>query len=102
MADRTLVKNYLRDAEVNAEAPKGAEEKLTWLETQRVALSVEVNAGDFEITSNAFEGGSASGKRGLNAKDRLEAVIAAMEQLEGGTASGRGCLIIPIIYGVED
>jgi hypothetical protein len=101
MADRTLVKNYLREAAANAEEPKGTTEQLAWLELQRVALSVEVNAGDFEITANAFEGGSASGKRGLNAKDRLAAVLAAMEQLEDATTGG-GMLIIPIIHGVED
>lgn len=95
MAQRLLVKNYLREAAVNADAPGGTDEQIAWLETQRVALSAEVNTGDWSVTSTSQEGQSHTSNRGITAADRLAAVIAALEQLEENDAGAGGRLLIP-------
>lgn len=103
MADRTLTKNYLRDAKANSEDPHGVEEQLAWLEARRVELSAEVDSGDWEMEQSAIEGAQATGRRKQTAKSRLAAVIAAMEQLEDVPgAPGKGVLLIPLFGGVED
>lgn len=90
-----LVKNYLRDAAVYGGATDAL--KLAWLETKRQEFAAIVDGGDFEVTGTSLEGTSSSQRRGIAARERLKAVIAAMEKLEGTGSGGGGLILQPRI-----
>jgi hypothetical protein len=81
MADRTLVQNYILDAQANAAAPKGLTQQIAWLQTQRTPLSEAVNGGDIEVTGRTFDGISSQTRQRIDSKTRLAAVIEAIAQL---------------------
>lgn len=81
MADlRYLKDSYLREAATGGRTTPA--EQLTWLESKRVAFQAEVDAGDWEVTSQHRSGRSTSSLRKSSALDRLKAVLAAMESVE--------------------
>ncbi len=105
MADRTLVTNFILDAQA-AHADDIAAQ-IAWLNTtHRVPLSAKVTAGDIEITSRTLEGNSVTSARHITNRDLLEAVIAAIEQLTAsltGIASRRRAgIITPRFGGILD
>lgn len=84
MADTTtLVSALVR--KVNA---MGAPNGPAWLASQHEAALAAVLAGDEEITSLSFEGGSHSSKRHINAQELLQACEEAMAEIEGSGQSG--------------
>jgi hypothetical protein len=101
MADRTLVTNFILDAQ--AAQPNDIAAQILWLNTERrVPLSAKVTAGDIEITSRTLEGNSTSSQRHISNRDLLDAVLAAIEQLTAdlaGTANRRRSGIITPRFG---
>lgn len=95
---RDLIKNYLLDAAVYGGSTTA--EKVAWLEVKRQELSAQVDSGDWEVSGQSIEGTSSSQRRGVAARERLAAVIAAMEQLNGTGGGGGGALIIPRLSGI--
>jgi len=90
---RDLVKNYLRDAAVYGGATDAL--KLAWLEVKRQEFSALVDQGDWEVGATSFEGTSASQRRLVGARERLNAVTTAMESLEGTGGMGGGGMLLP-------
>jgi hypothetical protein len=78
MSHRLLVKSFLASARAASVTQAG---RLAWLETRRAELSAEVEGGDWEVGSSAFDGHSASARRHASAAARLEAVMEAIEIL---------------------
>lgn len=93
MTRRGLITNYLREAAAQAGIDDTAGQ-LAWLETQRVALTAEVNVGGQMALAMAFKDHSNTLDAGIPPGLRLEAVNAATDRLNG-VSGGGGSLIIP-------
>ena len=74
MDQSVQVKAFLRIA-----SKRGKE----WLETLHEDAALAVAAGDVEITTTSFEGGSAGGARKFNAQELLELTELCLQELEG-------------------
>ena len=92
MTRRGLITNYLREAA--AQAGPDVTAQLAWLETQRVALTADVNSGGQMGLESSYRGNSSKLDGGIPPGLRLEAVNAATDRLNG-TSGGGGLLIIP-------
>ena len=92
MTRRGLITNYLREAA--AQAGPDVTAQLAWLETQRVALTAEVNTGGQIVLETSLRGTSNKLDGGISPGLRLEAVNAATDRLNG-ISGGGGALIIP-------
>ena len=90
---RDLVKNYLLDAVAFGGATTALQ--VAWLEEKRQELSALVDGGDWAVSGQSFEGTSSSQSRGISARERLAAIIACMEKLNGTGGGGGGSLILP-------
>lgn len=72
------------DAQVRAYVDRAKEEGgAPWLRQLRNAAMDAVNAGDVEVSTLSFEGGSAGGSRKFNAQQLLETAQLALEEVEG-------------------
>lgn len=96
MADRTLTKNYLRDAA--AEGRTAIADQIAWLEAQRVALSPQLVTGDIFATNVSSDGGVSQFTRDVPTRALIEAILAALEILEAkagieSSAGKRGALL---------
>lgn len=87
MADRTLVNSYLRSA--RRLHPNSNPARLAWLDLQASELDVQMQAGDWEVGSSSFAGGSASSKRNVDARDRLDAIDEAVKILTADSTAVR-------------
>lgn len=96
-AVRDLIRNYLRESRVQAGSSLQA--RLDWLEAKRLTLSRELDEGGQSILSTSFKGQSSSMDGGVSTRDRLRAVNAAIDKLNG-EGSGGGSLIIPQFSGI--
>lgn len=92
MTRRGLITNYLREATAQAGADTAAQ--LAWLESQRVALTADVNSGGQMQLQTGYKGQTSTLDGGVTPGLRLEAVNAAMDRLNG-TSGGGGSLLIP-------
>jgi len=85
MADNSiLVKAFLSKAE---------ELGRPWLVEERDKALAAVQAGDQEITSLSYEGGSASGSSRINSQELLEILQVALNRYDG--VEGSGGMILP-------
>jgi hypothetical protein len=103
MADRTLVQNYILDAQ--AAAPNDIPKQIAWLNsTHRVPLSAAVNGGDIEVTGRSLEGTSSQTRQRIDARTRLAAVIQAIQELTAASAGvapkGRQGVLTPRFRGI--
>jgi hypothetical protein len=102
MADRTLVQNYILDAQ--AAAPSSVTGQIAWLHAQRTPLSAAVSGGDIEVTGRTFDGISSQTRQRIDSKARLAAVIEAIDQLtaqlNGTIHRSRRSILTPRFGGV--
>jgi hypothetical protein len=98
MAVRDLIKNYLRQAQ--SEAGATVADQLAWLEARRVALTKELEAGGQAVLSTSFSGQASSFDGGVPVRDRLRAVNAAIDRLNGRGTGGGGTMILPRFSGI--
>lgn len=99
---RSLKKNYLREAA--ADGRSTVEQQLAWLEGKRKTLFAEVDDGDWEISQQSRANRSTIAARKKTAQERLDAVVAAIEELEstnGEDSSSTGALLSFRIHGIQ-
>lgn len=99
-SQRVLVKSFLASARAAATTQAG---RLAWLEAKRAALSEEVEGGDWEVGSTAYDGHSATSRRMASAQARLQAVFRAIEVLtanEDATSDSGTGILIPRFSGL--
>jgi hypothetical protein len=71
------------DVQVRAFVALAAKRGQAWLENLRDQAALAVAAGDVEVTTLSFEGGSGGGARKFNAQMLLEVTQLAFEQVTG-------------------
>jgi hypothetical protein len=91
MAQTADIDRWLLDAE-DAE-PGDVEAQITWLRTKRAEYSAEIQAGDWEVQSTTAEGGSASSRRGVSAKENHDAIVGALRKLGATDIGSQGSLL---------
>jgi hypothetical protein len=72
-----------QSVQVRALVDMAAKRGPDWLEALRDEALAAVTAGDVEVNSLAFDGGSGSGSRKFKAQDLLEVTQLALEQVKG-------------------
>ncbi len=97
MAVRDLIKNYLREAQ--AEGRSTVADQLAWLEIRRGELTKELEAGGQAVLSTSFSGQASSMDAGVSVRDRLRAINAASDRLNGRGTGGGGTMILPRFSG---
>jgi hypothetical protein len=97
MAVRDLIKNYLRSAQSDGRTEQA--DQLAWLEERRVELTKELDAGGQAVLSTSFSGQASSFDSGVPVRDRLRAVNAAIDRLNGLGTGGGGTMILPRFRG---
>jgi hypothetical protein len=96
----TLVNSYIASARAASPTEAG---RLSWLEARRAELSMEIEGGDWEISSSTHDGKSAGMRRHSTAGARLEAVFEAIEILTTdptATKRPRGAILVPRFTGI--
>ena len=98
-SQRILVDSFIASARAASTTDAG---RLAWLEGRRAELSAEVEGGDWEVGSAAYEGHSATSRRMATAAARLKAVFRAIEVLTAdptATKDGTSAVLIPRFTG---
>lgn len=96
MADRADINRWLLDAE--DAAPGDTEAQITWLKVKRAEYSGRIQAGDWEVTATAHEGGSHAARRGVSDRENHDAIVGALARL-GATDLGGGGGLLQVQFG---
>lgn len=91
MAHTADINRWLLDAE--DEHPGDVEDQIAWLKTKRAEYSAEIQSGDWEVQSTTAEGGSASSRRGISARENHDAIVGALRKLGATDIGSRGSLL---------
>jgi len=99
-ATRLDIQRWLLDAA--EEGRSETADQVAWLREQRRGYAERIKAGDWEITQESGEGGSASHKRHVSDRDNHDAIVGALRALGATDGGGGGGILVPQFGGILD